>query len=138
MFDAWITAERRRFRGIQTVLLENLARALPHADAAPYLEQWLTLSPFDRSAHELLLTSLARQNRIAEGEAHLARGLKLFEADGLESAPLREIWRQRARKRGRAGTPGPALELVSANLIESSPTSRRTRPPHRRAARRSR
>ncbi len=29
-FDAWITAERRRFRGIQAVLLENLARALPH------------------------------------------------------------------------------------------------------------
>src|SRR4029077_7023932 len=30
MFDAWIPAERRRFRGIQTVLLENRARALPH------------------------------------------------------------------------------------------------------------
>src|SRR6187399_2413617 len=36
MFDAWIVAERRRFRGIQTVLLENLARALPNEGAAPY------------------------------------------------------------------------------------------------------
>ena len=45
MFDAWITAERRRFRGIHTVLLENLARALPHEEAAPYLEQWLGSRP---------------------------------------------------------------------------------------------
>lgn len=77
MFDAWITAERRRFRGIHAVLLENLSRDLPHADAAPYLEQWLRLSPFDRQAHEILLTSLARQGRVAEGEAHLASASKL-------------------------------------------------------------
>ena len=37
MFDAWITAERRRFRGIQTVLLENLvARAAARRGRAPY------------------------------------------------------------------------------------------------------
>ena len=67
MFDAWITAERRRFRGIQTVLLENLARALPNEAAAPYLDEWLRLSPFDRNAHELLLTSLARQRTHRRG-----------------------------------------------------------------------
>ncbi len=76
MFDAWITAERRRFRSIQAVLLENLARALPHDAAAPYIDEWLKLSPFDRHAHELLLASLARQGRIAEGEAHLVRRLQ--------------------------------------------------------------
>ena len=102
MFDAWITAERRRFRGIQTVLLENLARSLPHEAAAPYIDEWLKLSPFDRNAHELLLTSLARQGRIAEGEAHLASASKLFEADGLDSAPLREIWRRARETRPRS------------------------------------
>jgi DNA-binding SARP family transcriptional activator/Tfp pilus assembly protein PilF len=122
MFDAWITAERRRFRGIQTVLLENLARALPHEGAAPYIEEWLRLSPFDRSAHELLLGSLARQGRMAEGESHLASASKLFEADGLDSAQLREIWRS-ARESAAAAAPnrsapGPALELLSANLTE--------------------
>ncbi len=122
MFDAWITAERRRFRGIQTVLLENLSRALPHAEAAPYLEQWLALAPFDRSAHELLLTSLALQNRIAEGEAHLASAIKLFEADGLESAPLREMWRLARGNAVATRTPGPALEIVSADLIETRPS----------------
>ena len=83
MFDAWIIAERRRFRGIHAVLLENLARSLPYDAGAPYIEQWLRLSPFDRNAHELLLTTLARHGRIAEGESHLASASKLFEAYGL-------------------------------------------------------
>jgi len=124
MFDAWITAERRRFRGIQAVLLEHLARALPHDQAATYVDEWLRLAPFDRNAHQLLLTSLARQGRIAEGEAHLASAIKLFDADGLDSAPLRELWRQ---ARESAATPGatpadtsqpPSIELLSANLTE--------------------
>jgi DNA-binding SARP family transcriptional activator len=116
MFDAWITAERRRFRAIQAVLLENLARDQPHAQAAPYLEQWLRLSPFDRQAHEILLTSLAMQGRVAEGEAHLATSSKLFEADGLDSTPLREIWRAARAKAAsvRHEAPGPAIELLSA------------------------
>jgi DNA-binding SARP family transcriptional activator/Flp pilus assembly protein TadD len=119
MFDAWITAERRRFRGIQAVLLENLSRALPWETASSYVEQWLRLAPFDRSAHELMLTALARHGRIAEGEAHLASASKLFEADGLESAPLRNLWRQarEAHTRPAASTPGPA-QIVSASLTE--------------------
>jgi DNA-binding SARP family transcriptional activator/Flp pilus assembly protein TadD len=118
MFDAWITAERRRFRSIQAVLLENLARALPHDAAAPYIDEWLKLSPFDRHAHELLLASLARQGRIAEGEAHLSAACKLFEADGLDGGPLRELWRSTREKSAAQAQPGPVLELVSANLTE--------------------
>jgi DNA-binding SARP family transcriptional activator len=123
MFDAWITAERRRFRGIQTVLLENLARALPHEAAAPYIEEWLKLSPFDRSAHELLLGSLVRQGRIADGESHLAAACKLFEADGLDAAPLREIWRSVREKHAASAQfaepqAGSQQQIVSASLTE--------------------
>jgi DNA-binding SARP family transcriptional activator/Tfp pilus assembly protein PilF len=118
MFDAWITAERRRFRGIQTVLLENLARALPHEAAAPYIDEWLRLSPFDRNAHELLLGSLARQGRIAEGEAHLASASRLFEADGLDSAQLRDLWRAARDSVAAQTQPGPTLQLISASLTE--------------------
>jgi TolB-like protein/Tfp pilus assembly protein PilF len=100
------------------VLLENLSRSLPHDAAAPYIDEWLKLSPFDRNAHELLLASLARQGRIAEGEAHLAAACKLFEADGLESAPLRELWRATREKHSAQSQPGPSIELVSANLTE--------------------
>jgi len=120
MFDAWITAERRRFRGIHTVLLEHLSRDLPGEAAAPYVDEWLKLSPFDRSAHELLLTSLARQRRIAEGEAHLASASKLFESDGLDSAPLRDIWRRARESTAQQPAPGPTIELVSASLTEIS------------------
>jgi DNA-binding SARP family transcriptional activator len=121
MFDAWITAERRRFRGIQTVLLEHLSRALPWDSASSYVEEWLRLSPFDRSAHELMLTALARHGRIAEGEAHLTSAAKLFESDGLESAPLRDLWRQ-AREAHAVAAAAPAVpgptQIVNANLTE--------------------
>jgi DNA-binding SARP family transcriptional activator len=133
MFDAWITAERRRFRGIQTVLLENLARSLPHESAGPYVDEWLKLSPFDRNAHELLLTSLARQRRISEGEAHLASASKLFEADGLDSAPLREIWR-RSRETAAQPQAAPTIELVSTNLTEIRRFAPEEAPPVRRAS----
>lgn len=121
MFDAWVTAERRRFRGIQAVLLENLSRELPPGEAAPYLDQWLRLSPFDRQAHEILFDVLARQGRVAEGEAHLASASKLFEADGLDSAPLRELWRAaRAKHSTEAASPGTAspIAIVSTSLTE--------------------
>ena len=119
MFDAWIIAERRRFRGIQTVLLENLARALPHDAAAPYIDEWLRLSPFDTCAHELLLGALARHGRIAEGEAHLAAAVRLFESDGLESGALRDCWQRAREGAAQSQVPsGEAIELVSANLTE--------------------
>ena len=118
MYDAWITAERRRFRGIQTVLLENLARALPHEAAAPFIDEWLRLSPFDRNVHELLLTSLARQGRIGEGEAHLASASKLFESDGLDCAPLREIWRSAREAAAAQEHQRGRLEIVSTSLVE--------------------
>jgi DNA-binding SARP family transcriptional activator len=116
VFDAWVTAERRRFRGIHAVLLENLARALPHEKAAPYLDEWLRLSPFDRHAHELLLTSLARQGRIAEGEAHLASASRLFEADGLDAAPLRQWWRDARERNATPPRSGLPPEIIGTTL----------------------
>jgi DNA-binding SARP family transcriptional activator/TolB-like protein len=123
MFDAWLTAERRRFRSIQAVLLENLSRDLPAGEAQPYLDEWLRLSPFDRQAHEILFDSLARQGRVADGEAHLAAASRLFEADGLDSAPLRALWRS-ARAKGAGSQPDEVaavetpVELVSASAGE--------------------
>jgi DNA-binding SARP family transcriptional activator len=137
MFDAWIIAERRRFRGIQAVLLENLARSLPSDAGATYIEQWLRLTPFDRNAHELLLATLARQGRIAEGEAHLASASKLFEGDGLDSAPLRELWRQARENHSieiAKTAPRPALELVSASLTEIQRLAPEAPKEHRRAS----
>jgi TolB-like protein len=47
----------------------------------------------------LLLNVLARHDRIREGEEHLAATVRLFEAEGLDCAPLRDAWRS-ARAQG--------------------------------------
>jgi DNA-binding SARP family transcriptional activator len=92
-FGAWVTAQRRRFRAVQAALLEQLAGAPDDDEAFAYLEQWLELSPFDRRVHELLLTRLAARGRLREGEEHLGRAEALFETEGLDSGPIREVWR---------------------------------------------
>jgi DNA-binding SARP family transcriptional activator/Tfp pilus assembly protein PilF len=93
LFSGWLTAQRRRFRGCHAALLEHLVGKVPDDEATAYLEKWLELAPFDRHVHELLLGSLARRGRVREGEEHLAAAARLFEAEGLDGAPLREAWR---------------------------------------------
>lgn len=112
-FSSWLIAQRRRFRACHAALLEHLVRSVPGDQAFPYLEQWLQLAPFDRRVHKALLNALARSGRIGEGEEHLAVTARLFEAEGLDHAPLREAWRSaRAQAAGsaqvRAGAIAPA------------------------------
>ena len=92
-FNGWLTAQRRRFRGCHAALLEHLVKSAPDDEALGYLEKWLELAPFDQRVHELLLNALARRGRIREGEEHLAATIRLFEAEGLDSAPIRDAWR---------------------------------------------
>jgi DNA-binding SARP family transcriptional activator/TolB-like protein len=116
-FGGWLTAQRRRFRGCHAALLEHLVRRVPDDEAFGYLEQWLELAPFDRHVHALLLAALARRGRVREGEAHLAAAARLFEAEGLEWAPLREAWqsaRAEATAPSPAGPAGPALPSAPA------------------------
>jgi DNA-binding SARP family transcriptional activator len=108
-FNAWLTAERRRFRGRHVAILEHLVRKAPSEEIFGHLEKWLQLAPFDRSVHELLLNALAAHGRIPEGEKHLAATVRLFESEGLESAPIRDAWRA-----ARAQTATPAREAAPA------------------------
>ena len=91
-FGAWLTAQRRRFQACHAALLEQLAQNLPGEEALGYLEKWLQLAPFDRRAHETLLTTLARRGRIREGEEHLSTTIALFESEGLDSTSIRTAW----------------------------------------------
>jgi DNA-binding SARP family transcriptional activator len=93
VFNGWLTAQRRRFRACHAALLEHLARSVPDDEAFGYLDKWLQLAPFDQHVHEALLAALARRGRIREGEEHLAATARLFEAEGLDSAPIRNAWR---------------------------------------------
>jgi DNA-binding SARP family transcriptional activator len=100
-FSGWLTAQRRRFRGCHAAVLEQLVRTVPDDEAFGYLETWLELAPFDRRVHELLLSALARRGRMREGEEHLAATARQFEAEGLDHAPIRDVWRA-ARAQGDA------------------------------------
>jgi DNA-binding SARP family transcriptional activator len=103
-FNAWLVAQRRRFRASQTAALEHIVRSLPPGSdgAFGYMEKWLELAPLDRHAHEALLDALARRDRMREGEEHLAAAARLFEAEGLDAAPVRDAWR-RAKARWTSG-----------------------------------
>ena len=104
VFNGWLTAQRRRFRGCHAALLEHLVKRVPDDEAFGYLEKWLQLAPFDRHVHEILLTALARRGQIREGEEHLAATARLFEDEGLDYAPIREVWRAaRAQAAGPTG-----------------------------------
>src|SRR6185436_10573915 len=98
--------------GSHAALLEHLVRRLGDDEAFPYLEQWLQLAPFDPRVHELLLGAFARRGQIREGEEHLAATARLFEGEGLDTAPLRGAW-QSAR----------AHATVPSNIQVSAPSS---------------
>jgi DNA-binding SARP family transcriptional activator/Flp pilus assembly protein TadD len=105
-FNGWLVAQRRRFRGYHAAALERLAACAPDDEVLGHLEKWLELAPFDRRVHEALLEALARRGQIREGEEHLAAATRLFEAEGLDCTPIREMWRT-ARARGDAPSSRP-------------------------------
>jgi DNA-binding SARP family transcriptional activator len=113
LFNGWLIAQRRRFRGCHAALLEHLVARTAGEEVFVHLEEWLQLAPFDRRVHEALLSALARRGRIHEGEEHLAATARLFEAEGIDCAPIREAW-QRARSRADAATPVQSAAPVSA------------------------
>jgi DNA-binding SARP family transcriptional activator/TolB-like protein len=92
-FNSWLTAQRRRFRSCHTALLEQLAKSASGDEVFVYLEQLAELAPFDQRVHEMLLNAFARRGRIREGEEHLAATARLFEAEGLDAAPIANLWR---------------------------------------------
>src|SRR5262249_13215363 len=114
VFNGWLTAERRRFRGYHAALLEQLTARVPDNEAFGYLDKRLQLAPFDPRIHEALLSALARHGRIREGEEHVAATVRLFAAEGLDDAPIRDAWRA-ARAQGE----GPLL----LGAVASPPTA---------------
>jgi DNA-binding SARP family transcriptional activator/Flp pilus assembly protein TadD len=128
VFNGWLTSQRRRFRGCHAAMLEHLVRSVPDDEALAYLEKWLELAPFDQRVHEILLNALARRGRIREGEEHLAATARLFEAEGLEITPLRDMWRSsRTRADGPLDvqTSAPSMAAATGGHIERVPVTPR-------------
>ena len=119
-FNGWLTAQRRRFRVCHAAILEHLVRSVPtdSEEVFEYLEKWLELAPFDRAAHESLLVALAQRGRLREGEEHLAATERLFESEGLDRTPIRQMW-QIARAAQSKAASEPETTIAS---IEAMPT----------------
>jgi TolB-like protein/DNA-binding SARP family transcriptional activator/tetratricopeptide (TPR) repeat protein len=109
-FYGWLVAQRRRFRACHAAILEQLVSSLPAGsdEVLEHLEQWLELAPFDQRAHTILLEELARRCRIDEGEEQVAAAARLFEAEGLDWAPIRDAWRAARNGQARVLLPGEA------------------------------
>jgi len=135
-FNTWLIAQRRRSRASQIAVLEHIVRRLPAGsdDALGYLEKWLELAPLDRRAHQVMLEALAQRGRIREGEEHLRAAARLFEAEGLHAAPIREAWRS-AKVRARSI---PAAAGARSGTSPSQCWVSTTFPPHCRGRRRRR
>ncbi len=115
-FGGWLVAGRRRFRDCHAAVLEQLAARLPDDEASGALDQWLRLAPFDLRAHDAALAALARRGRIREGEEHLAAAARLFEAEGVDAAPLRDLWRA---ARARADRSASRIRSAAAPAVPS-------------------
>jgi len=112
-FGGWLNAQRRRLRAARAAILEQLAQSMlaqsmpaEAGELVECLEKWIEAAPFEHRAHEALLSTLARNGRIREGEEHVATTVRLFEDEGVDWAPVREAWR-RVRGRPRVGPRPP-------------------------------
>ena len=127
VFNAWLAAQRRRYRSCHAALLEALARNAAGDEAFQAIEALVRIAPFDVEAHTMLLAALASQRRFRDGDRHVEATANLFEADGLDAAPVREAWRL-----AKARTESPRTANVPAAVIDPSGAE----PPTARTARR--
>ena len=116
LFETWLIGERQKFQSLHADVLSRIIRLLSRTDEAlPYLRKRLDLLPYDLAGHRDLLATLAACGRIAEGEAHLEAATRLFESQGLSSAPLDNAWRERRQPAARQPQPKlPSSLLIAA------------------------
>ena len=118
-FTSWLLAQRRRFQAWRVALLLRLVESAPEAEFFGHVEKWLELAPFDIRAHEHLLRALVRRDRIREGKKHLAASIRLFGAEGLDSAPLGKAWRAAMAERTAAVSSSPLTARASRRMTAS-------------------
>lgn len=141
LFNGWVVGQRHRFRGLHAALLEHLVGGARDDSVFEHLEAWRRLAPFDRRVHEVLLHAMARHGRMREGEEHLAVTARLFENEGLDSAPLRKLWRDAREEATRSvvsissvqqsSLPEPAPDATRRASIAVMPFVDRSAPQYR-------
>lgn len=134
-FGNWLTAQRHRYRACHAALLEHLVGSGIDDEAMfAHLGKWLELSPFDPRVHEILLNALARRGQLREGEEHLKVTERLFEAEGLDCASLRNVWKAARAAALRTEPVRSATAAVATVTSVSEPDREAGSPPARRAS----
>jgi DNA-binding SARP family transcriptional activator/predicted ATPase len=121
-FYGWLTAQRQRYHTLQITVLEELVRRLPKGSGETFLrlEAWLQLAPFDVRPHEIMLDALAHSGRLRDAQDHLAKTIRLFEEQGLDTFSLREEWRLIREGRRRTSSVPGAVQAPSRPGAPSS------------------
>lgn len=117
-FEIWLRSQRRRFRDLRAAALQRLLTLLPTGsdEALPLLDSWLESAPFETRAHLALLDALAARGQPGACDEHLATAARLFEAEGLDFAPVRAAWR--------AARPVPAVvRAITIPSVSAAPPS---------------
>ena len=127
-FNAWLSTQRRRFRGLHVAMLEQRLGNAPDDDALGLLENLLALAPFDPRVHQRFLNALAQRGQIREAEEHLQATSRLFESEGLDFTPIRDAWRA---AKGQSGNSPPASALPALTSPRGSPDVAATAASHR-------
>jgi DNA-binding SARP family transcriptional activator len=126
-FNGWLVAQRRRFRACQTAILERLAQTLPAGSAERFevLERWLEFTPLDRRAHALLFDAFADGGRTREGAEHLEAATRVFEAEGLDPAPLRASWAAAVKRQRSVATQMSVIIAPTQSVNAAMPSQTR-------------
>jgi DNA-binding SARP family transcriptional activator len=130
-FDSWLIAQRRRLRACHLALLEHLIQNLPSEadETLLHLEKWVELAPFDGRAQVMLLGALAGRGRIGECEEHLEATARLFEAEDVNFAPVREAWRTlKGQHKSSAGSPATVSASPVGQLLNRPAEAASTAP----------
>jgi DNA-binding SARP family transcriptional activator/TolB-like protein len=134
-FESWLAGQRRHVRTMHLVLLGHLIDVLPPDSdrRLSLLEHRAALLPADPEAHLDLLQALVERRDVRGAEAHLAAAVRLLEADGGDTAPLRAAWHAlRTRASVSAQAPPPAV-LASPAPPPLGPAARSGSPDMARA-----
>ena len=121
-FSSWLVSARRRYRALRVDVLAHIAATLDDEASAPYLDQWLRLSPWEPRAHLRLLTALAARGQLRDGDEHVDAAAALFANDGVDFTEVRLAWQAlRARSLTRTRAPHLAPPVTTEPPVTLSP-----------------
>ncbi|MGA8901177.1 transcriptional regulator [Bradyrhizobium sp.] len=114
-FNLWLTGQQSRYAAFRAALLQRLVESLP-ADSSKglaALEKWVEVAPFDDNAQSELLRRLAQRGRIDACKRLLTATERLYQAEGLDSEPIRKAWQEICEARPMAA---PSSTVVAPSM----------------------